>query len=210
MGGEEGRPILPNVPPTGERKGNSLAGGAVMSPLAANLVGFMEQARQTRERQGFREFYPQWWMYTALSEGAGGFSPNWRNRVTSEEGKKRLQKEGININSINTREEISDEGLQEREQFFRDIATAYGIAAYAQLTPRQKGQLRKELREEIAVSNADTITLNEHQRQVLSQIASATETPLNPQQETYQYSTILQQPDITAEEMEKNPGYSTW
>jgi len=194
----------------GERRGGDLSGGAVLSPLVVNLLGLMEQARQAREGRGFTDFHPPFWMYSQITEGANDFSPHWRRHAQSEAGRKWLQKAGINPDTINTRNEISDEGLRERQKFLSDIATAYGIAAYTQFTPRQKDQFRKELREQITVENIGNVTLNEHQRLVLTQLAAATETPVKPEQETYHFYTILQQPDITEEAMEQDPRYSTW
>lgn len=76
--------------------------------------------------------------------------------------------------------------------------------------PRQKDRFREELRDQIRVENIGNVTLNEHQRQVLTQIAQATETPVNPDQETYHFYTVLKQPEITEEEMEQDQRYSTW
>lgn len=210
--GGAGRPTQPNLLQAGgERRQNTLSGGAVMSPLVANLVGLMEQAQQARERRGlFTEFYPQFWMYDKIVEVAGDYSPSWRRYVQSEEGSRSLREEGINPDNINTRDEISDAGLEERQQFFSDIATAYGIAAYDQFTPRQKNRFREILRNDITVLNIGDVTLNEHQRIVLSQIATTTNTPIDPTQETYHYYTILQQPNITEKEMEQDPRYNTW
>lgn len=181
-----------------------------MSPVVVHLVGLMKQAQLARIESGFTDFYPHWWMYSQIAEGANDYSPRWVRRGQSEAGRRSLQKEGINPDTLNLRSELNDGELQERQQFFSDIATAYGIAAYAQFTPRQKDQFRKELREDITNFDIGNVTLNEHQRQVLSQIATATSIQIDPTQETYQYSTILQQPNITKEELENDERFTTW
>jgi hypothetical protein len=191
---------------SGERRGNVQQGGAVMHPLARNLIGLMEQARQARERRGFTEFYPPFWMYDKISYMVIDYSPDWRRRVLSGA----LEREGINTSNIDVRPELSDQDLEEREQFFRGIAKAYGIAAYSQFTPRQKNVFRDELRKNIRNLNIGNVTLTEQQRVVLQHIAEATNTPINPEQETYHYYTVLQQPDITEEEMREDPRYGTW
>jgi hypothetical protein len=195
---------------SGERRGGDLSGGAVISPLVVDLIRGMEQAREGIHRRGFTQFHPVFWMYDKICEMVADYSPRWRQYAQSEEGRRSLQKEGIDTHKINTWNGVSDEGLRERQQFFSDVATAYGIAAYDQFTPRQKNRFRKELRDQIKVENIGNVTLSEHQRQVLAQIAVATETPVNPAQETYHFYTILQQPDITEEAMRKDPRYSTW
>ncbi|HLW02686.1 MAG TPA: hypothetical protein VKT82_28790 [Ktedonobacterales bacterium] len=194
----------------GERRGGDLSGGAVLSPIATDLVRLMREAQQTRRGRGFTDFYPQWWMYSQIVEGANDYSPRFRRRMQSESGRRGLRKAGINPDVLNSRQNISDGELRERQRFFSTIASAYGIAAYDQFTPRQKDQLRKELREQITVEGIGNVTLSEHQQQVLAQIASATETPVHPDQTTYHFYTVLQQPDITEEAMEKDPRYSTW
>ncbi len=90
-----------------------------------------------------------------------------------------------------------------------DISTAYGIAAYPQFTPRQKDQFRQNLRLDIRDLNIGSVTLNERQREILIQIGTATNTPIDPDQAEYQYATILTQPDITEAEMEQDPRYNT-
>jgi len=90
-----------------------------------------------------------------------------------------------------------------------DISTAYGIAAYAQFTPRQKDQFRENLRLDIRDLNIGNVTLNEQQREILTQIGTATNTPIDPAQEEYHYYTVLNQPDITEEEMEQDPRFNT-
>jgi len=192
-----------------ESTGSDLARNTPLPPIAANLVRLMEQAREERQEQGYTEFYPQWWMYTKGLELVNDYSPYWRRRVQSEGFQRLAQKEGIHVEDINLRSEISDEGLEERQQFFRDIATAYGIAAYAEFTPRQKNRFREELREDIQDLNIGNVTLNEQQRELLTQIGTATNTPIDPDQEEYHYYTVLTQPDITEEEMENDPRYNT-
>src|SRR5579872_1073594 len=56
------------LPLGGERKGSDQVGSTIINPIAANIVRLMEQAQQTRERHGFSEFYPQWWMYNKILE----------------------------------------------------------------------------------------------------------------------------------------------
>ncbi len=171
----------------------------------------MEQARQAIERRGDTEFYPQFWMYDKIGEIVSDYSPEWRIYVQSEEGKRGLQKAGINTDNINLREKISDEGLEERQQFFRDIKWAYGIAAYLQFTLRQKDVFRENLRGWIqVVPNIGNVALNEQQRTVLTQIASATNTPVDPDQKIYHFDAVLSQPEITEEEMDEDPRYDTW
>ncbi len=181
----------------GERQGSDVQANALISPLAANLIHLMEQERQrVLARSEYSEFYPQWWMYDKISNIASDYSPRWRRQVLGE-------KEAL-------RHELSNEELDERQQFFRGIQIAYGIAAYPQFTPRQKDAFREELREDIRDFNIGNVTLSEPQRQVLSIIATATETPIDPDQETYHYYTVLQQPDISEKEMEEDPRYDTW
>lgn len=200
------QPPKPVYQQFGERSGNALSGSAVMSPVVVNLLGLMEQARQTVERRGFTEFYPPFWMYDKLLEVAAEYSPAWRERVKSESFQRFAQKVGINTDNINTRDEISDEGLEERQQFFGDLATAYGIAAYSRFTPRQKDRFRQYLRE----LNIGSVTLSERQREVLGYITTATETPFNSNQTEYEFATVLTQPEITEREMEDDPRYNTW
>jgi hypothetical protein len=183
---------------------------AVINPIAANLVRLMEQARQARERRGFTEFYPPFWMYDRIGLVVAEYSPSWRRRVQSEEFQRFAQKEGINIDDINLRSEISDEGLEERQQFFSSIQLAYGIVAYPQFTPCQKNVFREELRETIRISNTGNVNLNEPQRELLTQIAIATKTAIDPDQGMYDFDTVLKQPEITKEEMLENPRYDTW
>jgi hypothetical protein len=90
-----------------------------------------------------------------------------------------------------------------------DVSRAYGIAAYQQFTPRQKDQFRENLRLDIRDLNIGSVTLNEQQREILTHIGTATNTPIDPDQVEYQYATILTQPDITEEEMEQDPRYNT-
>jgi len=90
-----------------------------------------------------------------------------------------------------------------------DISTAYGVAAYAQFTPRQKDQFRENLRLDRRELSISSVTLNEQQREILSHIGTATNTPIDPDQEEYQYATILTQPEITEEELEQDPRYNT-
>src|SRR6266496_983698 len=130
---------------SGERRGSDQSKNTLTSPLAANLVRLMEQARQAIERRGFTEFYPPFWMYDKIGEVIGDYSPHWRRRVINE--KEALQKEGIDTDNINLRPELSDEELEERQQFFWDIQRAYGIAAYSQFAPRQKNVFREELQQ---------------------------------------------------------------
>jgi hypothetical protein len=192
-----------------ESTGSDLARNAPMPPIAANLVRLMEQAREERQRQGYTEFYPHWWMYTKSYEVVAEYSPAWRRRVQSEGFQRFAQNAGINIEDINLRSEISDEELEARQQFFRDIFTAYGIAAYQEFTPRQKDRFREILREDITEFNIGNVTLNEQQRELLTHIGIATSTPIDPDQETYHYYTVLTQPDITEEEMKQDPRYDT-
>lgn len=90
-----------------------------------------------------------------------------------------------------------------------DVSRAYGITAYSQFTPRQKDQFRENLRLDIRDLNIGSVTLNEHQREILTHIGTATNTPIDPDQAEYHYATILTQPDITEEEMEQDPRYNT-
>jgi len=196
--------------PFGETSGSDSSKNVVITPIAANLVRLMAQARQDVERRGSTEFYPQWWMYDKISQVVSFNSPHWRRRVQSEEFQRFAQRLGINTSNINLRSEISDEELEERQHFFRDIATAYGIAAYSQFTPRQKDQFREELREEITELNFGNVTLNEQQRELLRDITTATNTPFNPNYEEYHFATVLNKPDITEEEMQEDPRYDTW
>src|SRR5207245_3297819 len=136
------------------------------------------------------------------------YSPFWRSYFKSEGGKRFARQEGLDP-YINLRSEISDEGLEERQQFFGDIATAYGIAAYRQFTPRQKHRFREILREDITNFNIGNVTLNEQQRELLTQIATANNKPIDPDQAEYHYYTVLTQPDITEKEMEEDPRYFT-
>src|SRR5207248_3133907 len=115
---------------SGERRGSDQSKNTLISPLAANLIQLMEQARQARERRGFTEFYPPFWMYDKISNIVNDYSPHWRRRVISE--KETLQEEGISTDNINLRPELSDEELEVRQQFFCDIQLAHGIAAYPQ------------------------------------------------------------------------------
>ena len=195
--------------PFGETSGSDSSKNVVITPIAANLVRLMAQARQDVERRGSTEFYPQWWMYDKISQVVSFYSPHWRRRVQSEEFQRFAQRLGINTSNINLRSEISDEELEERQHFFRDIATAYGIAAYSQFTPRQKDQFRENLRLDSRELNISSVTLNEQQREILSHIGTATNTPIDPDQEEYQYATILTQPEITEEELEQDPRYNT-
>jgi hypothetical protein len=91
-----------------------------------------------------------------------------------------------------------------------DVSTAYGIAAYRQFTPRQKDQLRTNLRRDRQTLHIGSVTLNEQQRDLLQYVATATNTPIDPDQSEYDYSTVLAQPEITKEQMEKDPRYNTW
>ena len=195
---------------SGERRGSDHSKNTLTSPLAANLVSLMEQARQNVLQRGSSEFYPQFWMYDKISGIVNDYSPDWRRRVQSEGFRRFAQRTGINIHDINLRSELSDNELEERQQFFRDIANAYGIAAYLQFTPMQKDQFRGELRENIRYSDIANVTLTEQQRVVLQYIASATDTPVDPDQEKYSFDTVLTQPEITEEEMLKDPRYDTW
>ena len=194
----------------GERGGSDQSKKTVISPLAANLISLMEQARQNVLQRGSSEFYPQFWMYDKISSIINDYSPDWRRRVQSEGFRRFAERTGINIDDINLRSELSDNELEERQQFFRDIATAYGIAAYSQFTLMQKDQFRGELRENIRYSNIANVTLTEQQRVVLQHIASATDTPVDPYQEEYCFDTVLIQPEITEEEMLIDPRYDTW
>jgi hypothetical protein len=178
--------------------------------LVGNLRALIEQARLNRERREFSEFYPQWWMYDRIGLTIAEYSPEWRRWVQSEAGQRQSQEMGIDTNDINPRNEISDEGLAERQDFFRAIKWAYGIAAYPQFTPRQKDAFRGELRDWIRVADIGSITLNEHQRQILSHIAAATDTPIDTDQTEYHFYTVLRQPDITEKEMQEDPRYATW
>lgn len=172
MVGAEQRPEIEHF---AERSGGDLARNTPMPPIAANLVRFMDQAREERQRQGYTEFYPQWWMYTKMLEVAV---------------------------------EMGDRNDEVRHAIV-DVHRAYGIAAYSQFTPRQKDQLRQNLRSNITTLNIGSVTLNEQQRELLTQIAIATNTPIDPDQEEYQYSTVLMQLDIAEEEMEQDPRYNT-
>jgi hypothetical protein len=192
---------------SGERRESVQQGGAVMHPLALELVRLMEQARQkVLRRSEYSQFHPPFWMYDKISYMVIDYSPHWRRRVLSGA----LEREGINTDDIDVRPELSDQDLEARQQFFSGIATAYGIAAYQQFTPMQKNQFREELRGDIREFNIGNVTLTEQQRVVLQHIAEATNTPINPEQETYHYYTVLQQPDITEEEMREDPRYGTW
>ncbi|SRR6266487_688828 len=91
-----------------------------------------------------------------------------------------------------------------------DVSTAYGIAAYPQFTPRQKDQLRTNLRRDIRTLHMGSVTLNKQQRELLQHVATATNTPIDPDQAAYDYHTVLTQPEITKEEMAKDPRYNTW
>jgi hypothetical protein len=191
---------------SGERRGSDLSGNAVMPPLVMNLVRLMEQARQEVLRRGSIEFYPPFWMYNKIAEITNDYSPHWRRRVLSGA----LEQEGINTGNIDIRPELSDQDLDERQLFFGDIAKAYGITAYSQFTPRQKHRFREELREDIREFNIGNVILNKQQRKVLVYIATATNIPINPDQETYHYYTVLQQPDITEKERKEDRRYFTW
>jgi hypothetical protein len=193
---------------SGERSGSDQPKNEVISPLAANLVRLMEQARQAIERRGDTEFHPPFWMYDKISSIVNDYSPDWRRRVISR--KESLQKEGINSDTINLRTELSDEELEERQYFFEDIQWVYGIAAYPQFTPRQKNVFREDLQGWQDVVDIRSVTLNEQQRTVLAQIASATHTPIDPDQEEYSFDTVLSQPEITKEEMRKDHRFYTW
>ncbi len=105
--------------------------------------------------------------------------------------------------------EMGDRNAEVRNAI-ADVSTAYGIAAYPQFTPRQKDQLRKNLWQDVRTLNIGSITLNEQQRELLQHIATATNTPIDPDQTEYDYSTVLTQPEITKEEMAKDPRYNTW
>ena len=204
--GERSTPGTPGYR-SGERRGSIQQGGAVMPPLARNLIGLLEQERQrVLSRSEYSQFSPQWWMFNKILEVGNDYSPHWRRRVLSGE----LEKEGIDVGNINVRPELSDQELDQRQRFFTDIQTAYGIAAYPQFTPKQKNRFREELREEIRDFNIGNVTLTEQQRVVLQHIAAATNTPIDPHQETYHYYTVLQQPDITKAEMRADPRYSAW
>src|SRR6266536_2251161 len=78
--------------------------------------------------------------------------------------------QAIETDNINLRPELSDEELEERQQFFWDIQRAYGIAAYSQFAPRQKNVFREELQQDRRELNIGNVTLSEPQRQVLIQI----------------------------------------
>ena len=195
----------PGGEPFAEGSGGDLSRNGPMSPIAANLVRLMYQAQEARQAQGYTEFYPQWWMYTTSYEIISEYSPSWRRRVLSGA----LETEGITTDTIDVRPELSDQDLEARQQFFRDIFTAYGIAAYSQFTPRQKDRFREILREDITEFNIGNVTLNEQQRELLTHIGIATNTPIDPDQETYHYYTVLTQPEITEEEMELDPRYDT-
>jgi hypothetical protein len=91
-----------------------------------------------------------------------------------------------------------------------DVSTAYGIAAYPQFTPRQKDQLRTNLWRHIRTLHVESVTLNGQQRELLYHIATATNTPIDPDQTAYEYNTVLTQPEITQEEMEQDRRYNTW
>ena len=91
-----------------------------------------------------------------------------------------------------------------------DVSTAYGIAAYPQFTPRQKDQFRTNLRQDIQTLNIGSVALNGQQRELLQHLTTATNTPINPDQAEYDYNTVLAQPEITEEEMAKDPRYNTW
>ncbi len=196
---------------SGERKESDQSKNALISPLAANLVRLMEQARQERERRGFTDFYPPFWMYDRIDIVRQDYSPKWRIHVQSEEFKRFAQREGINTDNINSRNELSDEELVERQQFFKVTQWVYGIAAYPQFTPAQKNEFRKELRRatELCII-PDHLTPTELQRQLLTDITTATNTLFNPDQEEYHVSTVLNQPEITEEEMLEDPRYGTW
>jgi hypothetical protein len=194
----------------GERRGSNLPGNQIISPLAANLIRLMEEAREQVLRRGSTEFYPPFWMYDKILEIVNDYSPHWRSRVQTEDFKRFAQKVGKNIEDINLRPELSDEELDQRQHFFSAIQTAYGIAAYPHFTPRQKNRFREILREDIRELNIGNVMLSEQQRQVLTQIAAATGTPIDPDQETYHYHTVLRQPDITEQEMREDPRYGTW
>lgn len=206
MEGGEVRPARPSLPLGQERSGGDLSGGAAMSPLVMNLVRLMGQERE-RAYNRSRGFYPSWWMYNKIRDITMDYSPEWRGYVKSEKGRKSLQAGRIDPDSINTWDNISDEGLNERQDFFDEINWAYGIAAYPQFTPMQKNSFRDNLQRWKKNINIDSVTLTEQQRQVLSQIATATETPIDPDQQEYRFSTVLQQPDITDEEMIKDPRF---
>jgi hypothetical protein len=105
--------------------------------------------------------------------------------------------------------EMGDRNAEVRNAI-ADVSTAYGIAAYPQFTPRQKDQLRTNLRQDIRRLHIGSVTLNEQQRELLQHIATATSTPIDPDQTEYEYTTILAQLEITAEEMERDPRYNTW
>ncbi len=195
---------------SGEQRGSDQSKNTLISPLAANVVRLMEQTRQAIERRGDTEFYPQFWMYDKILSIVNDYSPDWRRRVQSEGFRRFAQKTRNNINDINLRGELSDNELEERQQFFRDIATAYGIAAYSQFTPMQKDQFRDELKEDLRNSNIGTVILTEQQRVVLQHIATTTNTLVDPDQEEYDFDTVLIQPEITEEEMDEDPRYDTW
>jgi hypothetical protein len=91
-----------------------------------------------------------------------------------------------------------------------DVSTAYGLAVYPQFTPRQKDQFRENLRQDIRTLNIGSITLNDQQRVLLQHIATATDTPIDPDQTEYNYNSVLSQPEITEEEMKKDCRYNTW
>src|SRR5258708_28540974 len=107
--------------PFGETSGSDQSKNTVISPLAANLVRLMEQARLARERRGFAEFYPPFWMYDKIDMISQDYSPEWRIHVQSEGFKSFAQRAGINTDTINLRNELSDDELVERQQFFRVV-----------------------------------------------------------------------------------------
>ena len=171
----------------------------------------MEQARLARERRGFAEFYPPFWMYDKIDMISQDYSPEWRIHVQSEGFKSFAQRAGINTDTINLRNELSDDELVERQQFFRVVQWVYGIAAYPQFTPAQKNEFREELRRSIERGIIpDQLTPTELQRQLLTDITTATGTPFNSDQEEYHVSTVLNQPEITEEEILEDPRYDTW
>jgi len=105
--------------------------------------------------------------------------------------------------------EMGDRNDEVRRAIY-ELSTAYGIAAYSQFSPMQKNRFRENLRSQIRARNIGSVTLSERQRELLGYITAATDTPFDPNQTEYQYSTVLTQPDITEEEMEEDPRYNTW
>ena len=196
---------------SGEQRGSDQSKNTFISPLVVNLVRYMELARQTRERRGFTDFYPPFWMYDSLDKIRQDYSPEWRMHVQSEAFSRFAQRTGVNPDNIQLRNELSDDELAERQQFFTVVQWVYGIAAYPQFTPAQKNEFREELKRarELGII-PDQLIPTEPQRQLLTDITTATNTQFHPDQEEYHVAMVLNQPEITEEELVEDSRYDTW